>query len=58
MVFISQTLIVRDHDDKIIDIIEIEPGTEITRGDVRTIMRAHREAAAIERVTTTERRPS
>lgn len=58
MVFISQTLIVRDHDDKIIDIIEIEPGTEITRGDVRTIMRTHREAAAIERVTTTERRPS
>lgn len=56
--FMSQTLIVRDADDNIIDTIEIEPGVAITRGDVRTILKTHREAAAIERVTTVERRPS
>lgn len=57
MVFISHTLIIRDADLNIIDTIELDPDAEITRGDVRTIMRTHRDAEVIERVTTVERRP-
>lgn len=56
--FISQTLIIRDADLNILDTIEIEPGTEITRRDVRAILHSHKSAEVIERVTTTERRPS
>lgn len=56
--FISQTLIIRDADLNILDTIEIEPGTEITRRDVRAILHTHKAAEVIERVTTTERRPS
>jgi hypothetical protein len=55
---IMQTLIIRDADLNIIDEIEIEPGQEITRADVRAILRAHSNAHAIERVSTIERRPS
>ena len=58
MVFISQTLIVRDADFNIIDTIEIKPGRDITRADVRSILKTHKHAEVIERVTTTERRPS
>lgn len=57
MVFISQTLILRDADLNIIDTIELDPGVEITRGDVRDMVRLHG-AEVIERVTTIERRPS
>lgn len=57
MVFISQTLIIRDADFNIIDTIEIDDAAVITRGDVRQIMRTHRNAEVIERVTTIERRP-
>jgi hypothetical protein len=56
--FISQTLIVRDADDNIIDTIEIDPQAEVTRGDVRRILAVHKQARAIERVTTREVRPS
>jgi hypothetical protein len=56
-VYISQTLIIRDADMNIIDTIELDADAEITRGDVRTIMRTHRAAEVIERVTTIERRP-
>lgn len=55
--FMSQTLIIRDADMQIIDTIEIDPGREITRGDVRTILQTHKSAEVIERVTTIERRP-
>ena len=55
---ITQTLIVRDRDLNIIDTIEIEPGQEITRADVRAILHVHRAAEVIERVETIERRPS
>jgi hypothetical protein len=57
VVFISQTLILRDADLNIIDTIELDPGVEITRGDVRDMVRLHG-AEVIERVTTIERRPS
>lgn len=56
--FMSQTLIVRDADLNIIDTIEIDPGVEITRRDVRAILQTHKRAEVIDRVTTTERRPS
>ena len=56
--FISQTLIIRDADDAIIDTIELDPETPITRGDVRTILNVHKQARSIERVTTREVRPS
>lgn len=54
---IFQTLIIRDRDDRIIDTIEIDPTTDITRDDVRAILRIHKDARAIERVSTIERRP-
>jgi hypothetical protein len=57
MVFISQTLIIRDADDRIIDTIEIDADTPITRADVRAILKINPNACAIERVETTERRP-
>lgn len=55
---ITQTLIVRDADDKIIDTIEIEPGREITAADRRAIIAARSAAETIEIVGTIERRPS
>lgn len=55
--FLSQTLIIRDADLRIIDTIEIDPGREVTRGDVRIILDTHKGAEVIERVTTIERRP-
>lgn len=58
MVYISQTLIVRDADMNIIDTIEIDDGRQITRADISQIMRTHRAAEVIDRVTTVERRPS
>jgi hypothetical protein len=58
MVFISQTLIIRDADFNIIDTIELKPDDQITRGDIRAIRQMHKHAEVIERVTTTELRPS
>jgi len=58
MVFISQTLIIRDADFNIVDTIELDPETDITRGDIRALKHKHGADAMIERVTTTERRPS
>lgn len=58
MVFISQTLIIRDADFNVIDTIELKPDDEITAADIRAIRRVHKGADVIERVTTTERRPS
>jgi hypothetical protein len=58
VVFISHTLIVRDADLNILDTIEIDEATVITRGDIRQITRTHKAAEVIERVTTIERRPS
>ncbi|MFZ5715795.1 MAG: hypothetical protein ACOY3N_23455 [Bradyrhizobium sp.] len=58
MVSISQTLIIRDADFNIIDTIELKPDDAITRADIRAIRRVHKAADVIERVTTTERRPS
>jgi len=55
---IMHTLIVRDADLNIVDTIEIDAGAEVTRADVRAILKVHRNAHAIERVETIERRPS
>lgn len=55
---ITQTLIVRDADDKIIDTIEIEPGREITTADRRAILKAHKTAETIDVVGSIERRRS
>ncbi|MGX9947293.1 hypothetical protein [Bradyrhizobium sp. BTAi1] len=54
----TQTLIVRDSNEKIIDTIEIEPGAEITSADRRTILNTRKDAATIEIVGSIERRPS
>jgi len=56
---ITHTLIVRDHDDQIIDTIEIENADEIaiTRAHVREIIRTHKQAHKIDLVQSIERRP-
>lgn len=56
--FIMHTLIIRDVDLNIIDIIEIEPDTELTRAEVRALLNVHKDADAIERIVTVERRLS
>lgn len=55
---ITQTLIVRDADDRIIDTIEIEPGREITGADRRAILNTRKDAETIEIVGSIERRLS
>jgi hypothetical protein len=57
VVFVSQTLIIRDADHNIIDTIEIGEPAVITRGDIRAIRRVHKAAEVIESITTIERRP-
>jgi hypothetical protein len=51
----SQTIVVRDVDFKILDIIEIDSAAEITHADIALLLRVHKAAYAIERVTTVER---
>lgn len=51
---ISQTIVVRDARFNILDIFEIDAGAEITQNDIATLLKLHKEAYAIERVTTRE----